>query len=255
MKRLVLTALVALILGFSTLAHADPLPLQDNGNNLIYDPNLNITWYDPVPTAMTWDQAMGWAASLTVGGTTAGSWSLPTTLPVNGSAYNYNYSNDGFTDRGYNISAPNSAYPGSTGSEMAYLYYVDLGNKALLDVNGNPQAGYGLVNKGPFANLVSTDYWSGTEYPAEYGPQPGLAWAFGFSVGSQGWEGSPDYALAVTPGDVGAPTPIPGAIFFFAPGLAGIVALRRRIGTIARKADGPLIVLLESSPIDSQAAG
>jgi len=84
MKRLFIVILVATLLGLSTLSNA---ALIDNGNNLIYDTNLNITWYDPVPTAMTWDQAMAWAAGLTAGGTTAGSWSLPSTLPVNGSTF------------------------------------------------------------------------------------------------------------------------------------------------------------------------
>ena len=164
-------------------AHADPLPLVNNGGGLIYDPNLGITWYDytytgPAGNGATWPQAMSWASSLTAGGVS--NWTLPTTLPVNGSTYNINIvtvskgpfsgyfspSFDGSTDFGFNISAPGSAYPGSKGSEMAYLYYVELGNKGYYDTNGNGpyQADSGLQHTGPFSNLLSREYWSGTEY-------------------------------------------------------------------------------------------
>ncbi len=229
-------------------AHADPLPLVNNGGGLIYDPNLGITWYDytytgPAGNGATWPQAMSWASSLTAGGVS--NWTLPTTLPVNGSTYNINIvtvskgpfsgyfspSFDGSTDFGFNISAPGSAYPGSKGSEMAYLYYVELGNKGYYDTNGNGpyQADSGLQHTGPFSNLLSREYWSGTEY------EPGTAaWLFYFNGGFQGLgiEDSMfnffDYAIAVHAGDVGAPVPIPVAILLFAPGLAGLAALKKK---------------------------
>ncbi len=78
-KALAATLLILTVLFSFNPAHAGLLPLVNNGGNLIYDPNLKITWYDPVPTAMNWYDATNWAASLTIGGTTAGSWSLPTT--------------------------------------------------------------------------------------------------------------------------------------------------------------------------------
>lgn len=239
MKRLILAAFVVLVLGFTTLVRANPLPLQNNGNNLIYDPNLNITWYDPVivPTGMTWSAAVAWASILTVGGTTTGSWSLPTTLPVDGATYNYNETYNGATDVGFNISASGSAYPGSTGSEMAYLFYVELGGTGYYDVNGGYQSDYGFVNKGPFVNLQPTAYWSGSVYA----PDSTMAWYFYFNYGYQGpvAAGDETLALAVHSGDVlgngvvlpdGPSTPIPGALLLFAPGLAGIVALKRRMG-------------------------
>jgi hypothetical protein len=221
-------ALVFMAAG-AILAGTAKAALIDNGNNLIYDTALNITWYDPAPTFMTWNTANTWAAGLTVGGTTAGTWTLPTTLPVNGSTYNYNWSYNGSTDYGYNISAPGSAYPGSTANQMAYLFYVELGNKGYYNVNGNVQSGWGLVNKGPLTNLQSFLYWSGTEYA----PSSSDAWCFGFVDGGQYVDPkgfNVVVALAVHSGDVGAPVPIPGAILLFAPGLAGIAALKRRIG-------------------------
>jgi hypothetical protein len=60
------------------------------------------------------------------------------TNPVKGSSYYYTtWSYDGSTDLGYNQSAPGSTYPGSTGSEMAYMFYYELGNLGLRDINGN----------------------------------------------------------------------------------------------------------------------
>ncbi len=96
----------------------------------------------------------------------------PATNPVNGSAYDYNsWEHDGSTDRGYNISAPGTVYEGSTGSELAHLHYNSLGNGSYYDTAGNdqqaavcPAPGYCVQNTGPFENLQSFGYWSGTEY-------------------------------------------------------------------------------------------
>ena len=64
MKRLVLASVVALVLGFTPIAHA---ALIDNGSGLIYDTGLNVTWYDYTYTGLsgtgaTWTQAESWAA-------------------------------------------------------------------------------------------------------------------------------------------------------------------------------------------------
>jgi hypothetical protein len=225
MKRLLLATLLALILGFAPIAHA---ALINNGGGLIYDTGLNVTWYDYSYNG-TWGGAVSWAASLKVGGVMG--WRLPLTLPVNGSTYNYNWSYNGSTDYASNISAPGSAYPGTKGSEMAYLYYVELGNVANTDMNGN-SLGNNPVNTGPFTSLQPGVYWSGTEYA----PGPGRAWSFlfetfpNFAYGGQGSDPQTFtlYALAVHDGDVGAPVPIPGAILLFAPGLLGLAAIRRR---------------------------
>jgi len=217
--------------------------LIDNGGGLIYDTDLNITWYDYTYAPQnqgnggdgaTWDQAMSWATGLNAGGVVG--WRLPHVLPVNGSGYNYNWSAHGSTDVGYNISAPGSVYPGSTSSEMAYLYYVELGNKGEYDINGNfPQPGWGLVNMGPFYNLRPFHYWSGTECSL-YAYN---AWHFGFGNGAQiiNYELNTNFALAVHSGDVlgngvvlpnGPTVPIPGAVLLLVPGLASIAVLRRK---------------------------
>ena len=228
MKRFSSVVLLLVVLGFLTPVEA---ALIDRGGGMIYDTGLNITWYDNSHQG-TWYQANAWAAGLNVGGVTG--WRLTQTLPVNGSTYNQNFSYNGSTDWGFNISAPGSAYPGFKGNELAYLYYVDLGNKGYFDVNGNKQSGSGLVNTGPFKNLQQQDayYLSGTEYPT----QPGwTAFLFPFSSNANdaGCQGGGNeyidnyYALAVHSGDVGAPVPIPGAVWLLGSGLAGLIGFAK----------------------------
>jgi hypothetical protein len=151
-----------------------------------------------------------WANTLQVdfNGQTVDGWRLPQTLPVNGLAYNYDHSFDGSTDRGYNISALGSAYPGSTGSEMANLFYYTLGNNGAFDLDGNQRdsGDYGLKNTGPFENLLGYYYFSVTENTEN----PLLARQLDFDTGDQSnnLKTNSNCALAVRPGDVEpAPTP------------------------------------------------
>lgn len=130
---------------------------------------------------MTWDEANSWITYLNitdfnidgiVGYANYSDWRLPQTLPVNGVSYNQVYSYNGSTDVGYNIYSPSS--------EMAYMYYVELGNIGYCDTSGScPQSGGGLTGTGPFLNLQSWYYWSGTEYDSLN------SWVFVFNYGYQ----------------------------------------------------------------------
>jgi hypothetical protein len=138
------------------------------GNRLIYDSDLNITWYDYTKSYVplggaTWGEQMLWASYLTVnfGGTIYDDWRLPTALNQDGTG----------PCLGYNC----------TGSEMGHLFYTELGNKGFLATNGNPQSGWGLTNTGNFQNLQPVPYWSGTEWAAI----PSHAWYFYFYSGGQ----------------------------------------------------------------------
>jgi hypothetical protein len=224
------TALIVVALGVSSAANA--ALVSRLGGLAYYDTVLDITWLQDANYAQTsgydadgrmlWADANAWAASLTIAGING--WRLPDTGPVNGVAFDYNDSYDGSTDYGYNISAPGSAYPGSTGSEMAYMYYNTLGNLGYCDTAATcPQTGWGLTNIGPFYNVQSYYYWSATERAPDY------AWSFDLGYGPQynPLKTFYVYAWAVHSGDVGA-VPVPAAVWLFGSGLLGLVAVARR---------------------------
>lgn len=135
--------------------------LIDNGNGTVYDTTTDLTWLkDANHGPMDWVAANSWAASLTFNthssaGTITG-WRLPKATPVGGGAgFNANFSYDGTTDLGYNLSAQ--------AGELGHLFF-QLGNRSLFDVAGNIQTNSGLVNKGPFVNVPPASYWCGTSY-------------------------------------------------------------------------------------------
>lgn len=198
--------------------------LFDRGGGLIYDDVLNVTWlqdanyaktsgYD-VDGAMSWTRARTWAANLvyydSVRNQNLTGWRLPQTLPVNGAVYNYSFSNAGGTDYGYNISAPGTAFAGSPGSELAYMYYQNLANTGSTIPTGGHypcyQTGGCLSSTGPFINVQNAVYWSDTQYA----PSTSIvrAWNFrlsdGFQYASADDENGITYAWAVRPGDVAA---------------------------------------------------
>jgi hypothetical protein len=169
MKKVILIGIILTVLGFSIPANAT---LLHYGNDLIYDTDLDITWYNPNISAMNWDHAMAWVEGLTVGGVTG--WRLPSALNQDGSYPLY----------GYEVAW----------SELGHLYYEELNNVA-----------YGpLINVESFANLRPVNYWSNT-VTARYA---GNAFAFNFNNGKQGHADKNLIAnfsvIAVHSGNVGA---------------------------------------------------
>ncbi len=201
MEKLILV--VALLL-FTSTAHASQLELRGQGSsaygthNLIYDKDLDITWYDFTNARKNWYDQRTWVDQLVVnfGGATFGNWRLPTTVD---GVYEYGY--DGTTTGGYNV----------TNSELGHLYYTELENLGFYATDGTkPQPGYGLKKKGYFKNLINsnaasftTAYWSDTVHDPY-----NSVWTFYLYDGLQHINSSNTLvnAMAVMDGDV-APVP------------------------------------------------
>ena len=194
MKSFLVPAIAVLVLCFSVSAQAD---LVDNGNGLIYDTDLNITWYVVNTGNMTWSEAMQLVGNLSVDGVTG--WRLPTATNFDGSYPSY----------GYNVVT----------NELGHLFYEELGN----DAHGSQ------INTDPFENLQIGNYWTDTT-TSKFA---GNAFAFNFGNGYQGHANknlsNNFYVITVHEGNIGGShTPIPASVFLFAPALVGLAALRKR---------------------------
>ena len=158
-----------------------------------YDTVLDITWWADADVSglMNWDTANAWTAGLTLGGVSG--WRLPTVSPIDGSTFDTTFSSDGTTDWGTALTTTDGTDGGwrdagnTPVSEMGHMYYVTLGNLGVFGTctdDADPttcveQPGWGLANTGPFSDIQSFRYWSGTETSSSG------AWNFHFDGGSQ----------------------------------------------------------------------
>ncbi len=224
MKKTILSsALLAVLMCVSGGAQASLVGRDINGNAVagndaisvfLYDTVLDVTWLRNTNAngLMNWSQANTWATNLVMGAYDG--WRLPTIQPINGTSFNYNFTNDGTSDKGYGA----IGVGWGTASEMGHLFYVTLGN-----IPGS------LSNTGDFQNLEVRNYWYGSADASD----TGYAWGFNTGYGTQdyGTTSQDLYALAVRSGDV-APSavPVPAAAWLMASGLGalGVAARKRR---------------------------
>lgn len=197
-----LQALIALVMLCCWMAAAQA-ELFDRGNNLIYDSDLDITWYDNSHPASNWSDAQNWAEALNYAG--FDDWRLPNgpTDP------NYQFFNS-CRFKPYFDPDPTTNDRGwwKANGELGHLFYEELGGIGFYQETFFPDDQctlanevHGLVNgPGPFQNLIPGGYWTVT--PAFGGAH---YWNFHLDSGGQGtaYNGaSSEYAMAVRDGDV-----------------------------------------------------
>ncbi|MCU7929477.1 MAG: DUF1566 domain-containing protein [Candidatus Thiodiazotropha sp. (ex Codakia rugifera)] len=206
-----------LVLFFVLSAGHVQAALHDRLGGLIYDDVLDVTWLQDASYAQTsgyvqsgklnWYDAVNWASTLsyydTERGVTWDDWRLPTTT---------NHADSiGWDTTGMS-------------SEMAYMYYVNLGYDANMSLDpSDPAPTSGNYN--PFINLQTRGYWSGT--PSDF---ENRAWYLHMHFGYQDINsklGDEQRLWAVRDGDV-APVPIPPAMLLMASGLLFLRVMGRK---------------------------
>jgi hypothetical protein len=172
---------------FTNSVHAS---LQDNGNGLIYDTDLNITWLADANSggAKTWDDAVSWATGLTVGN--AINWRLPTA---------------------------NTCTSSSCTGEFNHLFYDELGGTTSTPLTGNV---------GLFSNIQGV-YWTGEQRDTSSAYV--FYFGNGDLAGTRDWafKSGTVSVWAVHDGNISA-VPLPATVWLFASGMVGLFGLARR---------------------------
>ena len=236
-SRFIKTAALGVISIIAVITNSANAGLIDRGNGLIYDDVLDVTWMQDANLAgdlMSWSDALLWADTLEYGG--YDDWRLTDVFDIDADGCS-DSSSYGGTDCGFNSL---SSYTNSdTGevyySELAYMFYENLGFNADSDTNGNKVDG-GITRDTVVSfidaesgntvtfNDVRSAYWSGTEYVSS----DDSAWYFDYSYGKQLYFGSNFnlYGWAVRDGDVSvidATVPEPSTVLIFSLGFLGLL--------------------------------
>ena len=151
---------------------------------------------------MAWTEARKWVESLDVYG--IAEWRLPMERPLNGTAFDFERSENATTDSGHaptTTDGTDGGWRNTSGepvSEMGHMYYVTLGNDSIYP---------GLTNSGQFINIQSGKYWSAIE---DIYISSDVVWIFDFGSYGKGDRGILNkldnaYAWPVHDGDVGTP--------------------------------------------------
>lgn len=256
--------LAALVLS-AGLSGAAQAALHDRGGGLIYDDVLKVTWLQDANYAktsgydsdgsMNWSRAMTWASELlyydSVREVSYSDWRLPSMLVTGLIDASGGECTASSPDCGWNVKTYDSE-TGTVYSELAYMYFINLGLKSAFDTFGNFQSDYGIFRNGtyngvdnnspngqndvgPFKNVQSYAYWTGLEFmPNVGGPYSFVdgAWAF---ITREGYQtqacGSCNemFGWAVRDGDVAAvPEPETYAMMLAGLVIVGAAARRRK---------------------------
>lgn len=194
--------------------------MDSNGNQLFYDSQKNITWYDYSDGHGTssYENELQWVSTLVVhvGSTQITNWRLPTST-AGASTYGY----DGSTTAGFNI----------TSSEMGNLYYISLGKIGAYDTSGNYRDPANWLNADylPFKNIMPGMYFTSTPDLR----QLDVPYFFYFYSGYQFAPNSPygAYAIAVHDGDISSIPEPTHSVLFLAGFITLLVARNRRVTT------------------------
>ncbi len=224
--------LTALLFSFS--AGPASAALVDRGNGLIYDSALNVTWLQDAnlaatntfgvqglgglsPGLVSIDRASDWLSAMNSANYKGFSdWRLPTVFP----------SGTAFTVPTYSYNGPDYGFnPDLSKSELAYMFYVNLGNLGGHAVDGSFNCVSCLVNTGPFANLQ----------PWLYATSSASAYDIAFNMG-EGYQGAylknaiSAHFWAVRTGDVAvSAVPEPSSATMMLTGLLLLAGGRRRV--------------------------
>ena len=207
MKSRLLGAVSANLFAFITVsAHAAltgvlPATLGGTDWQAYYDDQLDISWTANanINSGATWANQAAWAAGLDIDGVTG--WRLPS-MDVNGDDV---------------IVSCTSDQAACKDNEYGHLFNYGAGA-----VFGS---GITSSSPGPFSNVQSGLYWSGTELASN----PIGAWNFEFfgGLGGVAAKNNSFFAWAVHSGDVSA-VPVPAAVWLFGSGLIGLLGAARR---------------------------
>src|SRR3989304_3602704 len=161
---------IALALWSYVPSHATLIDYSNGTVMQIRNDESTLMWLKDVNFSRTW----GYDSDGLSGYANYGDWPLPQVLPVNGVNYNFTVSYNGSTDVGYNITSPQS--------ELAYMYYVELGNIGYSDPSGiypqtGWQSGWELKNSGPFTiDLASVPSTNGLFLTYPFSAQAWQGW-------------------------------------------------------------------------------
>ena len=192
--------------------------VDNNGNQIFYDSEQNITWYDYSHGFGTssYSDELRWVENLvvSVGTSQISNWRLPTST---GGPWSYGY--DGTNTAGFNI----------TSSEMGHLYYSSLRKIGAYDSSGSYRDPIDWLNisYSPFRSIAPGMYFTSTPDPR----QPDIKYFFYFYSGYQFAPASQygAYAIAVHDGDI-SPVPEPDQTSLFLVGALILLAARAHLG-------------------------